>query len=105
MIEQQSQRSASPTSAALNNSGGENIMNAKTAAEMAGLIDPRNVGQAEHPITADEWVLAVEIGHEIATAHGIDLDTLVRENEAAQRSAGIAMGYTDAEIDRMWAGT
>ena len=79
-------------------------MDARTAAEMAGLIDSKQVGQAEHPITAGERALAVEIGHEMAEAQGIDLDAMVNDNETAQRAAGRAMGYTDTEIDGMWAG-
>lgn len=79
-------------------------MNAKTAAQIAGLVDPKTVGQADHPITAEERSLAIEVGHEMAERAGIDLDALVREHEADQREAGRALGYTDAEIDRMWAG-
>lgn len=79
-------------------------MDVKTAAQIAGLVDPKTVGQAEHSITEEERSLAIEVGHEMAERDGIDLDALVREHEADQREASRSLGYTDAEIDRMWAG-
>lgn len=77
-------------------------METKIASQIAGITDYRTVGQADHAITADEHALAVEVGHEIATRHGIDLDAYIagqRESENKfARENGYACPHCGGEI-------
>ncbi len=63
-------------------------VDARIAAQMAGYVDYRLVGAADHPITQEEHDLACEIGYELAKRHGLNLAQAV----AAQRAREIAYG-------------
>jgi hypothetical protein len=53
-------------------------MDIRTAAQIAGLTNPRTDEASDHPITPEERALAIEVGHEIAARHGLDLAAYVR---------------------------
>lgn len=58
------------------------MVDTKIAAQMQGLTDYRTDEPSDHPITAEERSLAVEIGYEIAARHGIDLAAHVATHRA-----------------------
>ena len=75
-------------------------MDAKTAAQIAGTVDFRTVGQSDHEITPEEHDLAVEVGYEMAKNHGIDLAAHVAaqfESEKAWGGAGRGQGRKTAD--------
>ena len=60
-------------------------MDTKIAAQICGFTDYRLDGASDHPITTEEHVMAVEVGHEIAARHGIDLAAYVSGHHESLR--------------------
>ena len=59
-------------------------MKTNVAAQIAGITVCRNDEPSDHPITTEEHAMAIEVGYEIASQHGIDLAAHVSAQHAAE---------------------
>jgi hypothetical protein len=79
-------------------------MESRIVNEIAGNVAPERCEVSTHPITQEERSFAVEIGREVYARAGIDVEAAAIEVEAEDLAEGLALGYSESEIRRMWAG-
>lgn len=70
-------------------------MDTKTAAQIAGIADYITAEPIDCQIADKEHSFAVEIAHEMAKKHGIDLNAHIAGQIESERAYALSIGYVE----------